>query len=70
MSEITPGLFDEYESRKAMFNASQTYGKKEEEGFRKGMEFELLWSLNKKAYYGGISAEEDKLIESMRKALS
>ena len=63
LSRMKPGLVDEYESKKIMFHSTGVYGDKETEGFRKGMEFEYLWMVNKRDYYARIAAEDNRSIE-------
>lgn len=70
LSRIKPGTMDEYESRKLIFRSSGVFGEKEREGFLKGLQFELMWSLNKREHYARISAEEDRMINNLQKLLS
>jgi hypothetical protein len=62
-------LVDEYESRKIMLKSTEAYTQKEIDGFQKGVEFEILWSLNKKEHYSRISMEEDGTIANLKRTL-
>ena len=68
LSRMKPGLVDEYESKKVIFHSMGVYGDKETEGFKKGMQFEYLWSLNKRDYYARIASEDDRYIDRVQKS--
>ena len=70
LESLKQGIVDEYESRKLIFRSTGVYGEKEREGFLKGLQFELMWSKNKREYYSRISMEDDRMIDSLQKLLS
>jgi 4-hydroxy-2-oxoheptanedioate aldolase len=58
-----PGLVDMFEARKVIFRAPDAYDAKMQEGFIKGLEFELMWYKNKADFYGGIASEDARKIQ-------
>ena len=56
---------DRYETRKVIFDAAGLDGGTAEAGLKLAIEFELLWLNNKRDYYLGIGAEDEKRIAMM-----
>ena len=63
LSGIKPGLVDAFEARKVIFETPKAFDAKMQDGFIKGLEFELLWYRNKSAFYETISLEDSRKIK-------
>jgi len=62
-------MADRFETRKVIINMEKDENKLRK-AIHKALRFELLWLLNKKAYYTRLSSEDDARIERMRTQLN
>jgi len=58
---------DRFETRKVIFDATCLDGTSIEDGIQNAVDFELLWLVNKQAYYTQISQEDAARIEMMQR---
>ena len=65
LAAIRRTKLDRYETRKIIFDAAGLEAGTAEDGLKLAIEFELLWLKNKRDYYLGIGAEDEKRIGMM-----
>jgi citrate lyase beta subunit len=64
--EVASIHLNKFETRKIVFDTSTALNSNIELGLIKAVRFELLWLLNKRDYYTGISVEDNKRIDMLQ----
>lgn len=65
LRRINEVRLDRFETRKVIFGSHALADARVEEGLRQALQFEILWLLNKRQYYGSIEKEDAKRIETL-----